>query len=400
MPGNYAKQQLANTDCPNASPTGRITFQPTSASAVPTYGASTDAPRIGGSCSSGCSTNLVLESGTGDFGNGGSGTNGPSYVTFYNLRVTGDVEMAGNQGQTGTGTTGVGVVLDHISTGEFHMAGMTNVLVDHSNIGPCSIDGSGACASGQSRDWSMSGSGSSRQYSSGTIDHTLFHDYTANSSASHGECYFALDWRQFTIQNSWFYNCHISGGIRIERITNPAASDSLTIQNNWFGAMFDQIGGGQRCEDVTWGANSGALSNILIRYNTFASGGGPFGSSGVPSSSFRIIGNLVGQNPAGDTCEVGVPTDNHYGSATVDHNVWVDGDSGTNSAHVTMSTFNAMLANSTGGSSGDYDLAGSPGSTKADNYVPCTSGDAHLTYDRYGDARPQGTTCDAGADER
>ena len=76
-----------------------------------------------------------------------------------------------------------------------------------------------------------------------------------------------------------------------------------TIQNNWFGRAADSVSGGQRCEGITWGANSGSLSNVLIRYNSFAGGEGPFGSSGSPTSSFRILGNLVGIEPTG-SCEI------------------------------------------------------------------------------------------------
>ena len=358
-------------------------------------GATSDAPSIGGACTNDC-LSLNLEGGSGPFGSGGTGTGGPSYVTLRNIRVNGEMEVAGNQGRTVAGTTGVGLTFDHVSVGAVYLVGLTNVLVDHANIGGCYSSGTHPCHASQSNDWSLAGSGGERQATSGTIQNSVFHDYWRDSSSDHSECWFALDWRAFTIRDSQFYNCTISGGIRIERITDPPADAQLTIENNWFGTMYDQVGGSQRCEDVTWGANSGALSNVLIRYNSFVDGGGPFGSSGSPTSSFRIIGNIVGFDPNG-SCEI-TPASANYGSAVVDHNVWTGGDKGTNSTHV--ASVSALYVNPAGDSTANYHLAGAAGSTLADNYVPCSSGDAHLLDDKDGNPRPPTPPCDAGSQER
>ena len=95
------------------------------------------------------------------------------------------------------------------------------------------------------------------------------------------------------------------------------------------------------------------------------------------------------------------PITRHYGSAIVSGNVWIGHDYGTNSAHVANDgRVQRDVLNSSDLGSGNYHLSGSPGSTVADNHVPCSSGDAALKIDRDGDARPQGTTCDAGSEER
>jgi hypothetical protein len=312
------------------------------------------------------------------------------------------VSAGGNQtASSSPGTRGVGIVIDHVSAGAIYSFGTTNITVSNSDFGNCYQEGTHPCMAAQSSDFSNVGSGTSRQAESGTYKNDSWHDYNANDSTNdHGECFFALDWTgNLTFDGNRFWNCVISGGIRLERIVNPPSGSLLTIQNSWFGAMYDHTPySGRRCEDITWGSNSGALSNILIRYNTFSAGGGPFGSSGSPTSSFRIIGNLVGQNPDTDTCENGSPADVNYGSAIVDHNVWVSGNAGTNSAAVaSASAFNALLANPAGDAAMDYHLAAT--TSVPNNYVPCSSGDAHLTWDFEGDPRPQGPQCDAGAYE-
>ena len=152
--GTYAAQVMANTDCPNASSSAQIVFKGASNSSVPAVGAASDAPFIGGSCSSYCH-GLTLESGGNYFGNGGSGTNGPSYVTFQNLHVQGNAEITGNQGQTGTGTTGVGIVLDHVTAGAILDVGLTNVLVKYSSFGGCTDGSIPSPCQDQSRDWSQ-----------------------------------------------------------------------------------------------------------------------------------------------------------------------------------------------------------------------------------------------------
>ncbi len=399
-----ATQRLANTDCPNASSSGQITFEPISAVTPSGPGAASGAPLIGGSCSNDC-IGLILEGGTGRFGSGGSGTNGPSYVTFKNLHVQGAIEATGNQGEAGSSTTGVGVVFDHVSTGAIFPVGLRNVLLENSNIGPCYNDedtwsGNRACYSHYSADFSYAGSGGGRQKTSGTFTHDVFHDYESNTSGDHGECYFTLDARVFTIEDSRFYNCDIAG-IRIERINNPA-DESLTIQNNWFGLTAETQGGSTRCSGVTWGSNSGSLQHTLIRYNSFADGQGPVGSSGSPTSTFRIVGNIIGLDPVTDSCAEATPITGNYGSAIVSGNVWIGHDFGTNSAHVVNeSGFNAMYLNSSNLGGADYHLSGLPGSTAADNHVPCSSGDAALSVDTDGNSRPHNPpNCDAGAQER
>ena len=396
-PGTYPAQAVSNTDCPNASSSAQIVFRGISSLTSPAKGATADAPFIGGSCSVGC-TSLFFESGGGGFNGGsgpGSGNNGPNYITLENLHFQGAMELTGNQGETGGSSTGIGIVLNHITSGAEETSGLTNVLIKNSDFGNCAIDFNMPCMD-QSRDWALQ-TPNGRSSTSGMITDSVYHDYLANDSASHVECYFALDWRVFTIQNSQFYNCDVSGPIRIERITNPAASSLLTIQNNWFGwSESDNVSHTQRCEGITWGSNSGSLSNVLIRYNSFTAGEGPAGSSGSPTPSFRIIGNLIGLEPGVDNgCEVTPPTLN-YGSAVVSGNIWWGADLGTNSAHVVnLSAFNALYVNSDPHGAADYHLAS--GTSVPNGHVPNSGSDYSLTTDKDGNTRSFPT--EAGADE-
>ena len=339
----------------------------------------------------------------------GSGTNGAELCHVQGTaRCRERSRPTGKPGRNGgsEGTTGVGVVFDHVSTGATSPGRPSATYCSRTRTsGPCYNDedtwsGNRACSSHYSADFSYAGSGGGRQKTSGTFTHDVFHDYESNTSGDHGECYFTLDARVFTIEDSRFYNCDIAG-IRIERINNPA-DESLTIQNNWFGLTAETQGGSTRCSGVTWGSNSGSLQHTLIRYNSFADGQGPVGSSGSPTSTFRIVGNIIGLDPVTDSCAEATPVTGNYGSAIVSGNVWVGHDFGTNSAHVTNeSAFNAMYMNSSNLGSANYHLSGSPGSTPADNHVPCSSGDAALSADTDGNSRPHDPpNCDAGAQER
>lgn len=391
--GNYTAQHITGSDCPNASSSAQITFIGQSSNAMPSVGAASDAPNINGACSVTCADAFDL-----GFNSGGGtyvgATNAPSYLTFQNFKVTSETAITGNQTYAAVGTNGAGIVLDHISGGSFYLAGATNATVKNSDFGNCWNSVSHVCMAENSNDWGQGNAGAStRQASSYTIDNVTFHDYDHNSSG-HGECWFSLDWRgQSKIQNSRFYNCVISGGIRIERNTVPPAGSLLTIQNNWFGSMWDTItGDSQRCEDITWGNGGSGLDSVLIRYNTFSDGGGPFGSSGSPTSAFKIIGNLVGFDPNG-SCEI-TPANGNYGSATVDHNIWVGGDSGTNSAHLANDVaYNALFINPAGDGSGNYHLANN--TNPAIGFVPNNGADYSLSVDKDGNSRSYPT--DAGA---
>ena len=149
-------------------------------------------------------------------------------------------------------------------------------------------------------------------------------------------------------------------------------------------------------------SNAGALSNILVRYNSFAAGQGIVASSGSPTSSTRIVGNIIGLDPTAGSCSEATPPA-PAGNAVYSGNVWIGHDYGTNSTHVAnTAAFNALYVNSSDLAAANYHLSGRPGSTVADNHVPCASGDANLTVDQAGNTRPGpgDTNCDAGSQER
>ena len=385
--GNYAEQTILYSDCPESAPA--ITFEPVSASAAPAVGAGTNAPNLGGTCNNDCG-GLTLGS--------PSVTNhsSPSYLTFENLKIQGSFQIAGNGDG---GTEGKNLTFDHVSSGAIAASGATNLTLTNSDMGNCynPADFSGhICEASNSNFFSQCGScGPARVQTSATFTNDVFHDYIKNSASSHGECLFPGDVTTLVVQNSWFYHCE-EAGIQLEFLETPT---NITIQNNWFGQVNDFDSDFARCGAIRFSANA-PISNTLIRYNSFAAGQGIVASSGSPTASVRIVGNIIGMDPTGGSCSEATPPA-PAGNAVYSSNVWIGHDYGTNSAHVAnTAAFNAMYLNGSDLGSGNYHLSGSPGSTVADNHVPCSSGDAALNIDRAGDARPQGTTCDAGSEER
>lgn len=392
--GNYPAQTITQANCPNTAPA--IVFRPISASVLPSVGASANAPVINSACTNDCPNALNL----GTPGSDCAGTNhdGPSFLTFQNFVINSGFLICGGHPNFAQGTN---ITLDQIDVGAFEASGVTNFVLKNSLLHDCwnSADFSGhTCLASQSRFWSQCSScgPAGRATITATLTNDIFRNYVKGSTASHGECLFPLDIDTLVVQNSWFYNCELQS-IQLEYSETP---NSVIIQNNWFGRTTDLQGATDRCGALNFPANSGTITNTIIRYNSFADGEGITNSSGNLTSGTRIIGNIVGlgQN---DSCAENTPPlggNGHTDASVKSGNVWKGVNYGSNSVNVPNVT--TLYINGTNLGSANYKLSGAVGSTVADNLVPCSSGDALLTSDKDGTARPQGTNCDAGSQER
>jgi hypothetical protein len=209
---------------------------------------------------------------------------------------------------------------------------------------------------------------------------------------------FLLGGTKITIERSHFYNCELYD-IFIQA-NGPHPIRGLTIQNNWFGRT-QQSSGALRGSAVVLAQHteSSALSNVLIRFNSFAPGEALLdeGFAYGRYTKVRAVGNIFGVDGSGTTNPVGgggfrscVPT------VAYDYNVWVSGSCGAHSTNLAGRTM--PYVNASDGARGNYHLAGTPGNTPADNFVAARGPDAGLAVDR--DRQKRTPPRDAGADER
>jgi hypothetical protein len=169
-----------------------------------------------------------------------------------------------------------------------------------------------------------------------------------------------------------------SNGLFENNVFAPAVYDQDPTQKAPGGPIPDNL-----CQDAMGGSGASASSFTaeLWRYNTFVQCwilGGPGSYFGV-----RMVGNLIG-GEASCLPQTGIG---------YDHNAAGNGSACGGGVTIQGDPFASR-------SSGDFRLAGSYGESLADNYVPCSSGDAQIGFDIDGTRRPQHTNCTAGAYER
>jgi hypothetical protein len=177
------------------------------------------------------------------------------------------------------------------------------------------------------------------------------------------------------------------------------SDDNVLIENTMFGPnassatnanctpMVDcgSRGSSGRSFEVGGGWGDGLGQNWTVRFNTFYDGARVSGSF----SNARLYGNIFLSTNHPGSC----------GSFVYSYNLWARNSTPcTGSNLLTMSGLPLVDANYHASASYDFHLAGSPGSTPADNFVPAGSDCPAIDYD--GDARPIAGYCDAGADER
>ena len=248
-----------------------------------------------------------IECGALVLGDSVSSVGAPSWLTLRGIRIMGDLGIYGNGHERGDHVT-----LDHIVGGGGVVSDATNFVLSNSSMGPCQHDDvtphTTAC---QQLHLRFAG----RWLCHHGDDHQR---HLPRLHQSHWRLSFRVSLRsdvtRVVIQRSWFYNC-MEGGIQLEYRQTPA---SVLIQNNWFGQTSNNGGATGECNAIRLSSNAGTQTNTLIRYNSFAHGQGVILASGSPTSGVRIIGNILGLDPA-DYCATGRVG---FSGAVYDSNVW------------------------------------------------------------------------------
>ncbi len=293
----------------------------------------------------------------------------------------------------------------------FDITGVNNVTIQNSQIGP--IDacfGAGkAAAFGAPSSAECSASNPTEAYWATQTDGTqdVQDEPFVHNNGGDLATNVTLDKNHFTgMQTKWPNVFHQGGllvwgtsGLTLENNTfdhnaiyniefNAGTSESNgTFQNNVFGKSVYTLADGSnsakplpdgQCQDgMQDPSGTSTFTNELWRYNTFVQCFDIGQYSGF--SNTRVVGNLIGDF-ANCTANGGV---------TYNHNASGQGESCQGGISISGDPFN----NSAGS---DFSL---PAGSSAANYVPCSSGDAHLTTDILGNSRPGATNCSAGAYE-
>jgi hypothetical protein len=204
-----------------------------------------------------------------------------------------------------------------------------------------------------------------------------------------------------TIRNAKFYDNEfyniftgqsgcggIVGGEGSDGCPDNTPIDDVLIENNWFGAPSNGAGGAYTRTSAVGFKPSGGVpyTDMLLRFNSFAGNTGiswnDAGTS-VTYTNVRGTGNLVGDR-------------NCYASVTYQYNVYDGALTCSGTGEVALSAAFPYLD---GDSDSTFNYALN-GTTSIDNLVPTSVTDGCPATDLEGTVRPQGSNCDAGADER
>lgn len=190
------------------------------------------------------------------------------------------------------------VTIDRIRGGTIAVNGARNVTVKESDLGPCYSGRPlvGNCTGNfKIQGWTSGG----RTYAASNIniEHNRIHDFIDNAD-THWECVF-VDWGvNITFDANRFYDCQIYG-IFIQPFSGYPIS-RLVIENNWFYATQNPGSdehplGSPRISAVDFGGNGKTISNVLIRYNSFAPDEGVDNDGGPTlGTNDWVIGNVGG----------------------------------------------------------------------------------------------------------
>lgn len=248
-----------------------------------------------------------------------------------------------------------------------------------------------------------------------TVDGVVLHDYWYSQGCfdipgadCHHECLYVNAFSNFTFKNNEVYNCEQHDLFMTENGPDATAGwDNTLIENNWFGPSFQGTSYGctsdcQNAKALVLGhceysvAGDGYDYNgLTVRFNSVSQYGNIGHDPSAPCSvnNAVIYGNIMGKVNCNESSEF-----------TNSYNVYIDnsttgdgsGTCGTNGVSVASAPY--VTANLT---SINYHLSGAAGSTSADNLVPTSVGSGCPAFDWLAEtSRPQGTNCDAGADER
>jgi hypothetical protein len=350
--GSYPEQDILNNTNITAGP--NVTIQP----------------------DAGANVNVTGRLSIGDDGGTGHavGTGG-SYITLLNLTATKQRVAAVN------GATNVN--FNNLTAGSFYFDGAQNATINGGDYGNCS-NADAACEGGGAgaQSWIKDDGGTRTQNI--TIQDAKLHDMLYSSAGSgHFECVFVSGGTNITFQRNHFWNCEVYG-IMMQASVNPI--NNIVVQNNWFGRVANEglvlRGSAMDIESPT---------GALIRYNSFAAGEGIDQEAGS-GSNVRIIANIFGVAGNAFVNNGGFPV--CISGYTYDYNWWTGSSCGTHSNVLPGGIL--PYVNTSDSSSGNYHLTGTP--TVIDS-VPGTTSDQQLATDYDSQARPAGSSYDAGSDE-
>jgi hypothetical protein len=329
--------------------------------------------------------------------------------TLQDVTVTNEIQLEACEYSSDAGSCSSpshGITINDIQGGAMFVWA-EDMTIENSNFGPCynliSLTSGSNDNSAPSPSYSPNPSVKCNQNIKGFGANTVFrnnvvHDFLdddSNTYYDHFECMFLGQDVNVTIDSNEFYDCQIYA-IFIQN----AGPGPLTIQNNWFWASQGGMGGcgsngscpvenagGNNDWSITDGDNGGTpTTNVLVRYNSFDPAAGfsnQANSSQPPNSSWRFVGNIIGQGG----CQ---------GSITYEYNLWLPGGGGPcGTGDVQMSSGDPFVR--TGGSGATPDDLHLRCGTPAQNLVTPNASDYQLSYDIDGNPRNANGPRDAGA---
>jgi hypothetical protein len=298
------------------------------------------------------------------------------------------------------------VIIDGLDVDTLSIYSSSNVLVRNVDIGPMWFDtptrgSSSGAGPDVPRVWTTSSAGAPTNI---VFDGAFFHEMNRTfwcdlNNACHPDGLFVNSATGLTIRNSGF--SQIAGEVLFfQNFGQPDNVENVIVQNTWFGCKVNSYPDSPSTARTTCGSGTpfsisecgpGGCVNWLVRYNSWV---GIDSASEAEWSSSRFVGNAGRQPSATDAiCTANTWTYNGFYTNTGGGNC---GATNTNSG---SSSPTSLFGNTSPGQE-DFHLAGSAGSTVADNLVSPTTSDYALLTDVDGTTRPVGANRDAGIDER
>lgn len=303
------------------------------------------------------SAGTVTVNGNIDFGQDQFDRLGPENVTVRSMNVKYMRSWRGSQN----------LRWENIDGMHFDVLDSANVTISGGDFGPCQAP----------RDDLSCVSRIAGTSSNVVVENTSIHDVTSTDLVNyHVDGMFIRGGSNIVIRNSKFWGNMITN-IRVQE--QPCcANTNLLIENNWFNVPLQGDGVSARSDAIN--VDTPVRGNLTIQFNSFAESAGP-----QVVGPALVKGNLM-QNA---TCAPGV---------TYAYNMFIPfsaftGQSPCGPTDKKVASFG--YAAPVPGADFDYRLGVVTAGVDA---VPVSSGCPSMDFE--GTARPQGSACDAGADER
>lgn len=295
------------------------------------------------------------------------------------------------------------IIVDGLDVDTLSIYASSNVLVRNTDVGPMWFDtpnrgSSSGAGPDVPRIWATSGGSPSDIVWDGVFAHEMNRTFWCDvDNACHNDGLFINSGGPITVRNSGF--SQIAGEVFfVENFSGNPDVNSLTMENTWLGCKVNSYPDAPASARTTCGSgapidikNCGTTCNgVLFRFNSW------YSITGAETSytNARFVGNAGAQPGTGDPFCI---------AATWTYNAWYTqgsgGNCGATNANTGSSSCTSLFSSCVPGSE-NFHMAGSAGSTLADDFVSPTTSDYTLTTDMDGDSRPLDANRDAGADER